>query len=118
MTGAGPPPPSWRCPAGWRSTRQGNLVIADTGNDRIRVVAESRGTFYGVAMRAHQIYTVAGTGTPGFGGDSGPATGALLARPGAVAVDPAGDVLVADTGNNRIPAGRRLTAAGYLCHGR
>jgi hypothetical protein len=89
-------------PGGVAVDAAGNLVIADTGNNRIRVVAESRGTFYGMAMRIHQIYTVAGTGTPGFGGDSGPATGALLARPGAVAVDPAGDILVADTGNNRI----------------
>ena len=40
----------------------GNLVIADTGNDRVRVVAASTGTFYGRAMTAGDIYTVAGTG--------------------------------------------------------
>ncbi len=89
-------------PGGVAVDAAGNLVIADTGNNRIRVVAESHGTFYGTAMTAHRIYTVAGTGTAGFGGDSGPATGALLTRPGAVAVDPAGDILVADTGNDRI----------------
>ena len=38
----------------------GNLVIADQGNSRIRVVAASTGTFYGQAMTAGDIYTVAG----------------------------------------------------------
>ena len=45
---------------------------------------------------------MAGTGQPGFGGDSGPGATALLSRPSAVAVDPAGDILAADTGNDRI----------------
>ncbi len=89
-------------PGGVAVDAAGNLVIADTGNNRIRVVAESHGTFYGQAMITHQIYTVAGTGTPGFGGDSGTATGALLWGPDGVAVDPAGDILIADTGNDRI----------------
>ena len=80
----------------------GNLVIADTGNNRIRVVAESAGTFYGQAMTAGDTYTVAGAGAAGFGGDSGPAAGALLSRPGGVAVDPAGGIFIADTGNDRI----------------
>jgi hypothetical protein len=38
----------------------GNLVIADTNHSRIRVVAASSGTFYGQAMTARDIYTVAG----------------------------------------------------------
>jgi DNA-binding beta-propeller fold protein YncE len=89
-------------PGGVAVDAAGNLVVADTSNNRIRVVAESHGTFYGAAMTAHHIYTVAGTGAKGFGGDSGPAADALLALPGAVAMDPAGDILVADTGNDRI----------------
>jgi hypothetical protein len=89
-------------PGGVAADGAGNLVIADTQNNVVRVVAGSSGTFYGQAMTAGDIYTVAGTGQPGFSGDGGAATGARLAAPGAVAVDPAGDIFVADTGNNRI----------------
>jgi len=45
---------------------------------------------------------VAGTGTPGFSGDSGPATSAQLFGPIGVAVDSAGDLYIADSTNNRI----------------
>ena len=41
----------------------GNLLIADTDNNRVRVVAASTGTFYGQAMTAGDIYTVAGNGS-------------------------------------------------------
>jgi len=80
----------------------GNLVIADSGNNRVRVVSASGGTFYGQAMTAGDIYTVAGNGTGGFAGDGGPALSAELSRPQGVAVDAAGDLLVADTGTSRI----------------
>jgi len=80
----------------------GNLVIADSGNDRVRVVAASAGTFYGQAMTAGDIDTVAGNGTGGFSGDGGPALGAEFNRPQGVAIDAAGDLLVVDVGNNRI----------------
>src|SRR6266702_581127 len=80
----------------------GNLVIADGANGRVRVVAASTGTFYGQAMTAGDIYTVAGTGTLGFAGDGGPATGAELSSPRRVTVDAAGDLLVVDVGSNRI----------------
>jgi hypothetical protein len=80
----------------------GNLVIADSGNNRVRVVAASDGTFYGQAMTAGDIYTVAGNGTGGLAGDGGPATSAELSHPQGVAVDATGDLLVADAGNNRV----------------
>jgi hypothetical protein len=80
----------------------GNLVITDTGNNRVRVVAESTGPFYGQAMTAGDIYTVAGDGTQGFAGDGGPATGAELGLPEAAVTGPAGDVLISDTGSSRI----------------
>ena len=53
-------------------------------------------------MTAGDIYTVAGNGTAGFAGDGGPAASAELNGPWAVAVNAAGDLMIADTGNNRI----------------
>lgn len=67
----------------------GNLYIAEVLGNRIRKVSN------GV------ITTFAGNGTAGFSGDNGPATSAKL-RAQAVAVDPAGNVYIADTLNNRI----------------
>jgi hypothetical protein len=80
----------------------GNLVIADTYRNRIQVVADSTGTFYGQAMTAGDIYLVAGDGHQGFSGDGGPATKAALDQPYGVAVDPAGNLVIADTFSNRI----------------
>ncbi len=68
----------------------GNLYIADSLNDRIRRVSN------GV------ITTVAGNGAGNFSGDNGPATSAQLSEPLGVAVDPAGNLYIADYGNNRI----------------
>ena len=75
----------------------GNLYIADNLNHRIRKVDA-----------AGVITTVAGDGTPGFGGDGGAAVAAQLRNPAGVAVDGAGNLYIADTGNDRI---RRLTPA-------
>ncbi len=91
----------------------GNLVIADTGNDRIRVAAASTGTYYGQHMTAGDIYTVAGTGTFGFSGDGGPATGAELAQPFGVTVDAAGNLVIADTDNSRIRVVAASTGTYY-----
>ena len=71
-----------------------NLFIADTNNDRIRMVATDTGI----------ITTVAGTGEEGFGGDGGLATSALLDEPHGLAVDAAGNLFIADTDNERIRA--------------
>jgi uncharacterized protein (TIGR03437 family) len=87
-------------PEGVAVDSAGNLYIADWGNNRIRMVAN------GV------IATVAGSGTGGLSGDNGPATSALLWSPQDVAVDSAGNLYVADTGNNRI---RVLTPTGSRC---
>jgi sugar lactone lactonase YvrE len=94
-------------PDGLAVDGHGNLVVADLANNQIRVVAATTGTFYGVPMTAGDIYSVAGTGTAGFSGDGGPATGSELNRPAGVAVDRRGDLVVADTANNRL----RLVAA-------
>jgi sugar lactone lactonase YvrE len=69
----------------------GGIVIADSGNHRIRRLVES-----------DRIQTVVGTGQDGFSGDGGPATEAMISIPGAVAVDGQGRLTFADTGNHRI----------------
>ena len=84
-------------PRGVAPDGAGNLYIADLGNHRIRKVDA-----------AGVISTVAGDGTEGFGGDGGPATAAQLNRPAGVALDGAGNLYIADSGNGRI---RRLTSA-------
>ena len=89
-------------PTGVTVDAAGNVLIADSENNRIRVVAASNGTFYGIAMTAGDIYTIAGTGTRGFSGDGGPATSAELYVPDGVTVGAAGNVLIADSSNNRI----------------
>ena len=73
---AGPAPPGWRVDAA------GNLVIADTGNKRVRVVAARTGTFYGQAMTAGRHLHRRRDRHPGFSGDGGPATAAELDTPG------------------------------------
>ncbi|MGH3901536.1 MAG: protein kinase domain-containing protein [Pseudonocardiaceae bacterium] len=85
--------------------RDGNLYIADQGNDRIRRVD-----------RAGIITTVAGNGAEGFSGDGGLARDAQLNNVWAVAVDSAGNLYIADADNHRIrkvdSSGRITTIAG------
>ena len=93
---------------------QGNLVIADTGHGRVRMVAAATGTLYGQAMTAGDIYTIAGRGGAGFSGDGGPAVKARLHRPTGVALDATGNVLISDSYNQRI---RVLAAATGTFYG-
>jgi sugar lactone lactonase YvrE len=61
---------------------------------------------------AHDIIiTVAGTGTQGYTGDAGPATGAELNYPIGVAFDASGDLYIADAENNRVC---RVDKAGII----
>src|SRR2546425_11462660 len=57
------------------------------------------------------ISTVAGNGTSGFSGDGGPATNTSLLAPRGVAVDGAGNLYIADSGNHRI---RKVYTAGIV----
>jgi hypothetical protein len=83
----------------------GNLFIADTSNNCIRKVNSG-----GI------ISTVAGVCNPdtskaGYSGDGGPATSARLNLPYGIALDGAGNLLIADTENNRI---RKVSANGII----
>jgi hypothetical protein len=70
----------------------GNVFIADDYNACIREVSHATGV----------ITTVAGNGTGGFSGDNGQATAAELYYPVGIAVDTAGDLFIAATGDDRI----------------
>ncbi|HEY2577745.1 MAG TPA: hypothetical protein VGI74_15675 [Streptosporangiaceae bacterium] len=96
-----------------RRDAAGNLILADGSADGIRVIAAHSGTFYGRQMTAGDIYTVAGDGTRGFSGDGGLATHAELDSPAGVAVDGAGNLLIADTGNNRVRMRAARTGEAY-----
>jgi signal peptidase I len=89
-----------RTPRQSAAAADGRVFIADTGNNRIRVVATD-GT----------ITTFAGGGSNILCTYSGPATGVSLNAPRGVAVDAAGTVYIADTGNNCI---RKVDTAGNV----
>ena len=85
-------------PLGLALDGQGNVYVADTYNDRIRLITTDG-----------QVKTLAGTGRPGY--KDGPAAEAQLDTPCAVAVNQRGEVFIADTGNDAV---RRLTPAGEV----
>ncbi len=85
-------------PGGVAVDGAGNLYIADTDNNVIREVNLTTGA----------IQTVAGNGTSGYSGDSAAASAAELNSPQGVTVDAAGNLYIADTGNNVI---RKVTAS-------
>jgi trimeric autotransporter adhesin len=74
----------------------GNLFVADSDNNRIRMITMSTGV----------ITTVAGTGVAGYSGDGGPATSAHLSYPTRMTVDALGNLYIADESNNRV---RKIT---------
>jgi len=89
-----------KAPTGVALNALNNLFIADTGNNRVRVVNTS-----------HVINAFAGTGSGGYGGDGGPATAARLSAPSGLGVDPSGNVYVSDTGNQRV---RQVNTGGTI----
>lgn len=92
-------------PQGLAVDGRDNLYIADTYNQRVRKI-DSAGT----------ITTIAGNGTAGFSGDGGQAVDAQLNDPVSLALDPAGNVYIADNLNHRVrkvtPDGKITTIAG------
>ncbi len=88
----------------------GNLLIADTGNQSIRMIDALSGKISSLVGSCGSV--------AGFSGDGGPAVFAEVNFPYGVAVDGAGNILVADTSNNRIratrgPALQRETCASH-----
>ena len=83
------------------------VAVAVDGSDRVYVIDGNRVR----RLDAQAAPTVAGTGVPGFSGDGGPGTDALLSSPTAIAFDPEGNLYIADTGNNRI---RRVVPDGII----
>ena len=90
-------------PAGVDVAPDGDLVIADSHNDRIRRVDRP----------TRIITTIAGSGENGYDGDDKPATEAALNTPSAVAAAPNGDIYIADTLNYRV---RMVEAKTGLIH--
>lgn len=91
-------------PGGIALDADDNLYLTD-GCNRVRRIAPNGA-----------VTTVAGTGQAGYSGDGGPAVAARLNRPGALAVDPDGNLYIADTWNHLVrrvdPSGTISTVAG------
>ena len=96
---------SFNNPVGAAVLPDGNIVVADFGNHRIRRVTYPGGV----------VTTIAGSGSPGLVNGTG--TGASFADPIRVAVTSSGDIVVSDRGNARVrlvtyPGGVVTTLAG------
>jgi sugar lactone lactonase YvrE len=91
---------SLQFPLGMAMDSLGNLYFADGDNNRVRQIRPD-GT----------ITTVAGDGPGRYAGDQGPASSASLNIPFDVAVDGAGNLLIADAGNNRV---RKVDTSGFI----
>jgi trimeric autotransporter adhesin len=87
-------------PYGVAVDRMGNVYIAEEGRARIRKV-----------NTAGIITTVAGNGTPGYSGDGGAATNAMIYDPNGLAVDLKGNIYIADAGKNCV---RKVDTFGII----
>ncbi len=98
-------------PGGIAADGAGNLYIADSLHNRIRMVCAgaASATIQGTSCAgAGIISTIAGDGNPSYTGDGGTAANATLNDPGDVTLDGAGNLYIADSGNNVV---RVITAA-------
>ena len=81
--------------------QDGDLIVSDQQHNRIVRVARDSGA----------ISPLAGTGQSDFQGDGGPAAEASFRLPAGLALDPAGNLYVADSDNNRV---RRIDRSGLI----
>ncbi len=88
-------------PTGLAFDTLGNLYIADTGNQRIRMYTPKG-----------YLYTVAGDGRRGYNGNGMKPLSSSLNNPTGVAVSPQGELYISDTGNNLVRKIDRLS--GFL----
>jgi sugar lactone lactonase YvrE len=110
-------------PSGVATDATGNVYLADTGDNEIRVVnmQSSAITVYGVTVQPGNIARIAGNGTAcptstSACGDNGKGTAAMLNSPMSLAIDHLGNMFIADSGDRRIrvmiPAGTIVAYAG------
>ncbi|HEY4675858.1 MAG TPA: NHL repeat-containing protein, partial [Candidatus Angelobacter sp.] len=79
-------------PGGVTEAPNGDVVVVDFGNHRVRRIDKKTGI----------IRTIAGTGEAGYNGDNIPADKARLARPEFAVFNAVGDLFIADSYNNRV----------------
>jgi sugar lactone lactonase YvrE len=79
-------------PNGVTADTADDLYIIDTGNNRVRFVS----------AKTQKIKTIVGTGVGGFKGDGGPATKAEITDSSGGYIDASGNLLIGDSGNQRI----------------
>jgi sugar lactone lactonase YvrE len=82
----------FNAPTGLASDTNGNLYVADSGDNVVRMLSTGTGL----------VTLLAGNGQSVFTGDGGPATAASLNAPKGIAVDAAGNLYIADTGNSAV----------------
>jgi sugar lactone lactonase YvrE len=87
-------------PAGVATDAQGDVYLADTGNNVIRKIGARTGIITTVA--GNYAMDKANDGLGGYSGDGGPAISAQLNGPQGIAVDSAGNLFIADTFNSAI----------------
>lgn len=97
-------------PVGLAIDKAGNVYIADSGNDRIRVVNPSGmiSTFAGNNQYNNPPGKVPWSS---YGGDGGPATEATLYNPSGISLDGAGNLYIADRDDNCI---RKVDTSGII----
>jgi len=108
-------------PRGVAVDAAGDLLVADPSDNVVRLVAAhscSASCSFGLtSTTAGDIYALAGNGTGGSSGVGGPASAAELNSPQAVAVDPSGNVLIADASNQVIEIVAATTCSSSCAYG-